>query len=172
MALRKIETAREFFDHVVRKDVDDLLANQTDLRTAYHACGSLLSLRDWVVESHKGQGWTSAGTPQSIISGKPGLLQPALEAIEPKVAIVTDIANASKHMILNPALRRTNLCGNANTSVTSVRGEIGAALVGAVPLGGSIDRIEVKIDNSFYDVVNCVRAVRDMWKKLFAENGW
>jgi hypothetical protein len=55
MVAKKIETPREFFDYVVDLDVRDFSVEVDDLRAAYHACNSLLSLRDWVfrVRTHK-----------------------------------------------------------------------------------------------------------------------
>jgi hypothetical protein len=42
----KIETPREFFEHIVELDVEDFIETPTDLRLAYHSCTSLLSFRD------------------------------------------------------------------------------------------------------------------------------
>ena len=41
----KIATPREFYSNVVALDVRDFMNTQDDLRLAYHACVSLLSLR-------------------------------------------------------------------------------------------------------------------------------
>jgi hypothetical protein len=172
MVASKIETPREFFDHVVDPDVSEFLANPLDLRAAYHACNSLLSLRDWVHTRHKTRPWSSGGAAKQPFAGK-GQFQGALEALDQRFAIVTDIANASKHMILDQNRSRTNLAGNANTEVQqSHGGAIGSGPIGAAPIGGTSSRIVVKIDNQFPDVKDCVTAVHAVWRNLLAENSW
>jgi hypothetical protein len=42
----KIETPREFYTNVVEIDIIEFLDKPDDLRLAYHACVSLVSLRD------------------------------------------------------------------------------------------------------------------------------
>jgi hypothetical protein len=53
MPISKIENTREFFDHVVCPDFNDFSTDRTNLRLAFHACTSLLSLRDWVHHAYK-----------------------------------------------------------------------------------------------------------------------
>ena len=171
MSPTKIETPREFFDHVVRKDVDEFRSNATDLRLAYHACTSLLSLRDWIAHEHKKKSWTHSGRLQSPFS-TPNNLRAALKNIDDRFGIVTDIANASKHMVLDPNRPRdTELWGNANTEV-HFTGYVGFAPLGAVPLGGSASVIMVKIGSHHHDVLDCVNAVHSIWEQLMIENGW
>jgi len=100
-------------------------------------------------------------------------LQQELEALDKNFAITYDIANASKHMILDPKRRRTNLWGAANAEVQQTySGALGASPLGAGPIGASSSRIVVKIDNQFHDVRACVIGVHAVWAKLISENSW
>jgi hypothetical protein len=171
MVASKIETPHEFFDHVVDVDVSEFLTNSGDLRVAYHACNSLLNLRDWIVTTHKTEPWSNGGAAKQPFAGR-RQLQGALEALDQRFAIVTDIANASKHMVLDQNRSRTNLSGNANTEVQQVGGAIGSGPIGAAPIGGTSSRIVVKIDDQFHDVKDCVTTVHAFWRNLLAENSW
>ena len=168
----KIATPREFFDHVVEKDVSEFASQATDLRSAFHACISLLSLRDWIVHVYKNKHWTHSGTAQPIITGK-RKFQQALNDIDVRCGIVTDIANASKHMVLDPSSGpNTNLWGNANTAVHFYGGPLGSAPLGVAPVGGTISVIKVKIDRNYHDVLDCARATHSIWKGLMKDNAW
>ncbi|WP_334151571.1 hypothetical protein [Hyphomicrobium sp.] len=172
MTPTSIKTPREFFDHLVEKDVTEFIKNPNDLRIAYHACTSLLSLRDWVVHEHANKPWAHSGTSQVLFSTTGGL-QSALEEIDRRFAIITDIANASKHMVLDPKRKqRTNLWGAANTAVMTIGGPVGAAPVGATPVAGSVSSIMVEINHTYHCVLECVIAGRGIWRTLMTENTW
>jgi len=167
----KIETPTEFFAHIVKSDVEEFLNHKPNLRAAYHACTSLLSYRDWVLTAHKGKPWSHVGASLAPVTGKQKFQQ-ALEVIEPSFAIVTDIANASKHMILDIGMARTPLWGNANTEIQILGGAIGSAPIGATAIGGSTRSTRVKIGSKFYDVRECVDKVYKAWILLNGENSW
>jgi hypothetical protein len=168
----KIETPREFFDHVVTPDVEALKGNAIDLRCVYHACTSLLSLRDWVQRSHRGVAWQYCTIKQPTFKGVRDF-QSALEILDKRFAIITDIANASKHMVLDPNRSRTQLDGNANTEVQMMHGGgLGSGPLGAAPLGGMAYRIAVKIGQTYHDVLDCVIGIYAIWQVLMSENSW
>ncbi len=167
----KIETPAEFFEHIVATDVAEFLQTEPNLRAAYHACTSLLSYRDWVWAKHEGKLWSSRGVSKSELSGT-NKFQSELAQINSNFDIVTDLANASKHMVLDQRRSRTILYGNANTVVEEVGGSIGEAAIGETPIGGSVRYIKVKIGDEFHDVRSCVDAVFKTWQALNAENSW
>jgi hypothetical protein len=181
MTVVKIETPREYFDHVVNIDVNDLIADPTDIRRAYHACVSLLSLRDWILKAYANQPWSWQTKANGHLKSKTQF-QKSLNAIDKDFAIVTDIANASKHMVLEPSQSQTNLCGSANVETMSVTKASGGAIIGSAPLGtfafnqaptvSTSDRIQVKIDASYFDVLTCVVSARAIWVALLQENSW
>jgi hypothetical protein len=65
-----IETPQEFFKHVVSRRRDFLTKDSLDLRTAYHACTSLLSLRDWIFETYKHKQWRAGGSEKQPFDTK------------------------------------------------------------------------------------------------------
>jgi hypothetical protein len=170
MPVNKIENTREFFDHVVTPDFNDLSTDRTNLRLAFHACTSLLSLRDWVHHAYRNTPWKARGTPQAPFASKKAL-QGALSNLNSEVDIVTDIANASKHMVLIEGY--TPLYGSKDVVIrVNHGGALGSGPLGAAPLGGSSSRIVVKINNNHHDVFGCISGVHSLWDQLMQENNW
>jgi len=167
----KIETPAKFFQHIVTEDVSHFLSTEANLRAAYHACTSLLSYRNWILAAYKGSGWSSNNVAQAALVGA-DRFQRALETIEPHFATVTDLANASKHMILDSKRARTELYGNANTQVEEVGGSIGESAIGEIAVAGSTRCINVKIGDAYHDVRPCVQTVFKAWQELNIENSW
>jgi hypothetical protein len=172
MSVSKIANTREFFDHVVTPDFNDLNADRTDLRLAFHACTSLLSLRDWVHHAYKNTAWKVRNTPQKPFASK-SALQSALGKLCSDVDIVADIANASKHRVLRQSQSYTSLYGSANVVIqVSHGGALGSGPIGAAPLGGGSSLIVVQIGNKHHDVFGCINDVNSMWSALILENQW
>jgi hypothetical protein len=92
--VEKIETPREFYANVVEIDVIEFRDKSDDLRLAYHACVSLLSLRDWIFEKYNGRPWTWMGNSQQPLASK-GTFQANIERLHDDFRIITDVANAS-----------------------------------------------------------------------------
>jgi hypothetical protein len=170
-----LQSPSEFLRHVVDADMADFGApNQVELRLAHHACTSLLSLRDWVYETHKTKTWTFQTRQFGPISTK-GRFLGDLCAIEPDFEIISDIANASKHMVLENSRKLTDLFGAANVHIQSHGGSgmlgfgaLGSGAIGSLPTTS----VFVQIGNHFYDVLQCAQKVHGLWKQLFAENDW
>jgi hypothetical protein len=167
-----ITIPKEFLEKVVDPDMA-AFGVQAELRLAYHACTSLFSLRDWVFESHKETAWTSQSNQFSMSSKKRFLTD--LCSIEGGFAIIADIANASKHMILDSSRRLTDLYGSANVHVQTHGGSgllgfgaVGGGAIGSVPRS----RVFVQIGTHFYDVLEKAQKVHALWTALFAENAW
>jgi hypothetical protein len=93
--VEKIETPREFYANVVEIDVIEFRDKSDDLRLAYHACVSLLSLRDWIFEKYNGRPWTWMGNSQQPLASK-GTFQANIERLHDDFRIITDVANASR----------------------------------------------------------------------------
>ena len=170
-----ISTPKEFLLHIVDPDMEEFAREgEYSLRSAYHACVSLLSLRDWVGKDHDGKMWSyksrQIGTiDQGRLKGGFGT---DLVNIESDFEIVFDVANASKHMVLNPRQRLTPLYGFANVyiQVTSGAFDISAFAPGAFQTAQQC--IFVKVDTHYHDLLACAQKVHAIWKELFAENGW
>ena len=166
-----VSTPRQYFDVVVKPDVDDFDANRTDLRLAYHACTSLLGLRDWIFEAKQGSAWTYNAATRTPFTSKKDLYR-ALESFDAVFSVVFDVANASKHMVLKRDQAYTPLWGNANTVVQTAGGPIASSPVASTPIAASVSKILVQIGPDWLDVFDHVRRAFAVLSKLMDENGW
>ena len=169
MTIFKIDTPQDFFEHIVSTDVSDFLNRKPALRTAYHACNSLLSYRDWIFATYKGKRWRHLGIAHEPFSSR-NQFQKALERADTSFAIVADIANAAKHLILET--NRAGLKGNSDTQIEIVDGTVNGAPINTVAINETLHTIYVNIGERRHDVVASVRNVHDTWVKLNAENRW
>jgi hypothetical protein len=159
-----LQTPKEFLDHVVGPDmVDFSQPGQADLRVAFHACTSLLSLRDWVAAKYDGSQWADGANTFGPIDKKTVVtFQNDLVAVEPNFQIIFDIANASKHMVLNTTRRMTAPYGAESVAIITTSNST----------GGNTQRVVVEIATRVHDVLQCAESVHKAWKSLFAQNGW
>jgi hypothetical protein len=172
MTIFKIDTPQEFFQHIVSTDVSVFLNNEPALRTAYHACNSLLSYRDWIFATQKGKPSQCLRTALGPLSSK-RQFQKALELADPGFAIVADIANASKHLILEADRVGAGLRSNGDIQVEHIDGTFdNGGPFGSVPFGQTIKTIYVVIGQHRHDVVVSVGTTYETWVKLNAENRW
>jgi hypothetical protein len=170
-----LKNPKEFLSHVVDQDMSAFGApGQAELRLGYHACTSLLSLRDWVYEDQKNNVWTFRGRTYPPIRSKTKFFQ-ELCGIESDFKIISDIANATKHMVLDTSRRLTDLHGAANVHIQTIAG---SGLLGDGALGGgaigsiSSARVLVHIGAGFHDVLQSATKVHNLWRELFVENHW
>lgn len=174
----RISTTAEFFENVVKLDVQDFRENPTSIRRAVHACTSLLSLRDWLRNKKEQQAHTKLGDRQHATWVTPSettsfvSYQPKLNAINEHIGIVTDLANASKHMVLDPDRpQNTSLYGQANTALQTSGGALGAAPLGADALAGpGRKELMVKIGDKYFPVLASVNSAFDSWVDLMKRN--
>jgi hypothetical protein len=96
-------------------------------------------------------------------------------SIVPDFEIISDIANATKHMVLDTSRRLTDLHGAANVHIQTHGGSgllgfgaLGGGAIGSMPTSG----VFVQIATGFHDVFQCASKVQDVWEELFSENGW
>lgn len=177
----KIETPREFYQNVVAVDVLELRNTPDDLRLAYHACVSLLSLRDWVFTKSVGTSWQWMGTAQRPFTSK-GDLQEQLEIIHHEFRIITDVANASKRLMLDKKRKRTQAEGIANVHIQSTTAFAGGALLGTMGLNTAMlneapkfvteDSVVINDGGKLYDVKMSVESTNNVWLGLITENNW
>jgi hypothetical protein len=177
----KIETPQEFYANVVEIDINEFRNKSDDLRLAYHACVSLLSLRDWIFEKYKGAPWTCMGKAQQPFTSK-NSLQASLERELDEFRIITDVANASKHLSLDKDRRRTKAEGVANVHIQSTKTHVGGALLGYSELNGAMlnepakvvtsDSVIINDGGKLYDVLMSVESANRIWGQILAENNW
>ena len=181
MTSSTINTPRLFIEHVVEPDVNDFLRDPADLRNAFHACISLLSLRDWVVAQHQGKSWSYEQIPMGQIPREGHLLQSILAERSKLFDYIADIGNAAKHMIRRKA---TSSGVSLIESATVSRGVTyrGGALLGSMSMGQAMfnqipkpkefDCAVVEIDGRERFVHELVKNARVIWRRLFDENTW
>lgn len=167
-----LQTPKEFLTHVVGPDMAEFSApGQAELRLAYHACISLFSLRDWVSQAQDGNPWIGDGVAYPIISAnRPGVFATDLCRVEPGFEVIADIANATKHMVLDRGL--TSLYGAANVHISTLSVSSSAPASPPSPARTLAGKVLVQIGPDFIDVLDNATKVHDMWKRLFAQNGW
>jgi hypothetical protein len=177
----KIETPREFYTNVVEIDIIESLDKPDDLRLAYHACVSLVSLRDWIFDKYKCRPWKWEGKVQPPFTKK-FKLQKSLERLHDEFRIIIDVANASKHLTLDKDKRRTQAEGVANVQIQSTTTSFGGALLGTFefnttmfnqpPTVVTADSVIIDDGGKLYDVKMSVASTNRIWGQLLTENNW
>lgn len=177
----KIDTPSDFYTYVVKADIIELRNKPDDLRLVYHACISILSLRDWVFHTYKNRPWTWNGKAQPPFSSKTKI-QEHLEALHEEFRIIYDVANFSKHLIMDDNRKRTQAQGIANVQIQSIRTHVGGATLGTFMLNTTmlneaphpVTRNSVVIDDGgkLYDVEMSIELTNRVWLQLLAENNW
>jgi hypothetical protein len=165
-----ISSPQEFLRHVVEKDMKEFRGAGAELRVAYHACTSLFSLRDWVLQTHDGKNWTYRSNPQPQMSVKnKRAFYRQLCAIDSNYEIISDVANASKHMKLGTSDRHTDMVAAANVHINILSS---GGATAAAALGPKTTRVYAHIGSKHYDVLVGAEAVYGVWLELFKENSW
>ena len=153
-----IETPQQFFEGIVAPDVTEFLERELSHRSAYHACNSLLSYRDWVVQKHSGKVWSINRVTQGPL-GETGKFQEALNAYDRSFGIVREIANFSKHVTASsPVLHEVHAPG------AGPRNE--------APSGAMKRVFTIEMGTESHDVRDSVQTAFVEWQKLNRENSW
>jgi hypothetical protein len=124
-----------------------------------------------VVEANRGRIWTTQGNLQQPISSKEQF-QTALESLDANFGVVSDIANASKHMVLPAHRARAGLSGNADTLIEELDVAFHRGAFDTTSFDGGVRNIYVKSGPHRHNVVVSVKAVYSAWVRLNAENSW
>jgi hypothetical protein len=175
--VQKIDTYQDFLREIVEPDCNDFFADKANLRRAWQCAGSLFHLHDWVYAAHK----TSIDAKYTF-TNRQGATESvscnehfanALGQIYPDFQLVRGIANASKHFALRaPKPGTQNPPGMpshaANTYVTGAAFQPGVFQADAFQVGSVV--LEAQPDD--IEFPGLAQSVLDMWKKLFAQEGW
>jgi hypothetical protein len=158
-----IITAKEFMRDVVEPDYADARLNVESIRHAFHATVALFSLRDWVFSEFFGKSGWSYGNDL-------GAFQRYLERQCPEFAIISDVANAAKHLELDRS-RSGQIQGARCVRVSGGSGFLGFGAIGGGPIS-SAPTIEIEYANDRLPLLWIAEKVLEMWRRLFAANGW
>jgi len=149
--------AVDFLRLVVEPDRYDAFQNPESIRHGFHFCVSLFSLRDWVFNEFATRpGWNYGASIREF--------QTYLELQNPEYAIISDIANAAKHLHLKHSYTK----GVAGADHIAVFGS--AAISGSAI--SSMPTLEVVVGGKVYQLLFTAEQVLMMWQKLFVENNW
>jgi hypothetical protein len=154
---QKIASAREYFDDVVVPDFDDFIGDTTSLRKAFHCANSLFHLHDWVISEHP-EAFQNCKTARDLAK--------FLATQSSDFLIVKDLANATKHMHINSG--QVLVHAGASTVQSTGYGEGG---YGMGPYGGG-PRVRIQTVAGDVEFTAVAKTVLDMWKQMFAFNGW
>jgi hypothetical protein len=175
----RIDTPSDFYKHVVQQDINELRTKPDALCLVYHACISLLSLRDWVVYKYKNTPWTSRSVMQPPFISN-GDMQNRLEGLHDEFRIIYEVANLSKHLHLDR--KRTQADGIANVEIKSITTFTGGAMPGGYMFNTAMlnepaqastrNSVFINDGGKLYDVPMSVEATNAIWSELFAENTW
>jgi hypothetical protein len=156
-ALKSVETLSEFRQQIMEPDYAAFREAPTDLRLAFHAATSLFQLRDWVASA------LSLGRYE---------LQKKLEGRCKYFNVITDVANASKHLELDDR-RRTSMADAGDVRLQGIGvGGCGVGLAGYDQAGayGLVPAIVVAPEGVLF--ADAADSVHRMWADFFEEHGW
>jgi hypothetical protein len=150
-----IRTPADFFRCVLQPDYEAFSSAPTDLRLALHVASSLFHLRDWVAAA---RGLKTAN------------LQSDLENRCKSFGVIRDVANASKHLVLDKK-PSTRVRGAGDVQLN----EIGPSGYGAGPGGynspysayGPVIAIVVVPEGVLF--ARAASEVHEMWTKYLAD---
>lgn len=154
-AHEQITSANEYFDNVVSPDFRDYVNDLGSLRKAFQCAGSLFHMHDWVYREFFAE--IPDCKDEKAFSKK-------LAEQCSSFAIVRDIANASKHMILNSEKMRKV----RSVSALSI-GWVEGGFIG--PFDGSL-RVLVQTDSGYEVFGELAHDVLSMWLDMLRERSW
>jgi hypothetical protein len=159
----RIDRAVDFLNQMVIPDYQDFLQCKTDVRLAFHSACSLFHLRDWIYcDFRQSKRWTTKGQVQSFLESKCADFR-----------IIRDVANASKHLKLDPRTAGTSMTTAGATFATITRN---SAMTGydstRTYQGGSEVLVTASDDDAPLRFAVIAKNVLNMWRKCFEEENW
>ena len=102
----KIDDCKKYWDEFVEPDFQDYVAQQGDLRRAFHCAISLFHMADWIYKEKGLPYWQSAGLQFTDRTGAQVTVHDdrsfgnAIAKIDPNFELIRNIANSVKHFSL------------------------------------------------------------------------
>jgi hypothetical protein len=109
-----LDSARKYYDWVLKKQYDDFFNNPADFRLLINLCMSLFHFHEWLFEEYPSELQTEFSQSQPIRNA--GAFWGLVEVRDRRFGFVRDIANASKHvrLTIRPSTTMTHI---ANTEI-------------------------------------------------------
>ena len=118
----KIDDCKKYWDEFVEPDFQDYVAQQGDLRSAFHCAISLFHMADWIYKEKGLTYWQNVGLQFTDKNGAQVAVHNdksfanALVTIDPNFELVRNIANSVKHFSLTkPGAHPSSPSHAANT---------------------------------------------------------
>lgn len=163
----KIATAKEFFDFVLTKDLEDFRSNQGDIRKCWHSATSLFHQADWVFNQHYQKVVQDFALPQGTT--KEADFADALAAQSGDFQLIRGVANSSKHHTLRSTLTNPAYSGYQPRFSANTVYQVSHSPPSTLPV------VEVALQGpggSMLVVLPVAERVYLMWQGLFAKYSW
>jgi hypothetical protein len=175
--IQQLTTAADFWSQMVVPDCEEFRSDQANLRRALHSANSLFHMHEWVFHTHE-------NTVRTTFThfNKSGALVPvgdstdfanALEHRHPDFGRIRGIANAGKHLKLEP--RGIRPVPNAPRDAANTRIQTtayGQGGFGQGPYGGGPRVMLEGADGNDMEFSAILESVFKMWEGLIAANNW
>jgi hypothetical protein len=177
--IKKITSYNEYRTEIVERDHADFLADDGDIRKAFHTAISLFHLHDWVYAAHSAYidanfTFFRNGVPASVTNAKQ--FADALSDASPDFALIRSVANAAKHLELRtPDPRRPPPPPSAASSAANTFSQTtswGEGKWGEMKWGGAPTIMLEGANNNHLVLSKITSAALRMWNELIAEHGW
>ena len=158
MKIETLANSKDYFDQVLRPNVDAFFNHVSTFSSAFNMASALFHFHEWLfqldqaaIESLSGRAFSS-----------PGDFWKHVESEVPEAAFVRDLANASKHvrLTIRPSTSMTHV---ANTVIQSAG--YGEGGYGRGPYGGSGAVVLKDVTGDVYFDV-CAKKLFAFWKTL------
>lgn len=169
----KIDSVQAFIDKVLVPDHSEFMNDSANIRLAFHDAIDLFHLVDWVFHSNKTIGSLNFigpfGSEKKAKDEKE--FANILESEDSSFGIIRGVANSLKHLELRAVPKTLGAPTHAANTFVSGTG-YGMGRFGEGPFGGT-ETVKIQGpdgDDRPYSVFST--SVLDMWRDLFAKNGW
>jgi hypothetical protein len=177
--VQKVSTYKEYKLEIVDKDHADFLADDGDIRKAFHSAISLFHLHDWVYAAHDSYinanfTFLLKSAPTPVSNAKQ--FADSLSDASPDFALIRGVANSAKHLELRtPDPKRPppppSAPSNAANTFSQSTGW-GEGKWGEMKWGGAPTIMLEGANNNHIVLSRITSAVMTMWNDLFIKHGW
>jgi hypothetical protein len=173
---KRIETALEYWELIVKPDYAEFQEDISDLRRAFHCAVSLFHLSDWLYVEHKSQMDRAFciddgnGNSRQVRDEKE--FASAIVRLHPDFGLIRGIAFAAKHLKLRPKNNPHPATPThaANVSIQTVG--YGHGGFGEGPYGETSRVMLAGPNGNDLEFFALATSTVEMWKNLSGQHGW
>jgi hypothetical protein len=157
---KSLTDAKEYFEQIVKGNVEAFLEAPSTFRNAFNAATSLFHQHEWLFDSKQ----PDLNKKYGQTFNKKSDFWKHVETLEPKATYIRDLANASKHvkLTIRPSTSMTHI---ANTFIMT------SSSVTPPPNAASYSAGSVKMKDNGQDIFldDCVKDLRKFWECLIGD---